>query len=76
MDELINKVAERAGIDTAQAQKAVEAVIEQLQERLPEPLGSMLQNLLDGNAEGKGLADQLQGLTEGGLGNLGGLLGR
>ncbi len=37
MDELIDKIAERSGIDTAQAQQAIETVLEQLRERLPEP---------------------------------------
>jgi uncharacterized protein (DUF2267 family) len=72
MDELISKVAERAGIDASQAQKAIEAVLEQLQERLPEPFGSQLQSLLTGDGEGNDLADQLKGLA----GGLGGLLGR
>ena len=75
MEELINKVAERAGIDTTQAQTAIETVLEQLRERLPEPIGSKLQNLLDGDDEGKGLAEQLQGLS-GNLGGLGSLFGR
>jgi hypothetical protein len=72
MDELISKVAERAGIDASQAQKAIEAVFEQLQERLPEPIGSHLQSLISGEGEGGDLADQLKGLA----GGLGGLLGR
>lgn len=69
MDELISKVTERAGIDADQARKAIEAVLEQLQDKLPEPIGSQLRGLLDGNTDP---GELLKGLT----GGLGGLLGR
>lgn len=73
MDELIKKVAERAGIDATQAEQAVNAVFEQLQERLPEPIASQLKGLLDGGGgEGGDMADKLKGLA----GGLGGMLGR
>lgn len=73
MDELVQKVAERAGINPEQAQKAIEAIMEQLQGGLPEGLVEQLGGLLGGEGgEGGELADRLKGLT----GGLGGLLGR
>ncbi len=66
MDELIQQVAQRAGISPEQAQKAVDAILEQLKERLPEPIASQIQGLLEGNGSP---GDLLKGLP-GGLGGL------
>ncbi len=69
MEELIKKVTERAGIDASQAQNAIDAVLEALQDKLPEPIAGQLRNALDGNADFGGMADKLK---EG----LGGMFGR
>lgn len=62
MDELVKVVADKTGLPEAQAQKAAEAVLEFLKDKLPAPLAGQLDNLL----ENPGAADQTAGL----LGNL------
>ena len=72
MEELIKKVTERAGIDASQAQSAIDAVLETLQDKLPDPIASQLRNALDGNADFGDIGDKLKGMA----GGLGGMLGR
>ena len=76
MEELIELVARKTGLPEATARKAVETVFEFLRERLPDPLGSQLENLLEGGDVG----DILGGIDLGDLGgladNLGGLFGK
>ncbi|GJM39835.1 MAG: hypothetical protein DHS20C20_01170 [Ardenticatenaceae bacterium] len=62
MDELVKVVSERTGLPEAQAQKAAEAVLDFLKEKLPAPLAGQLDNLL----ENPGMADQASNI----LGNL------
>lgn len=64
MDELVQLVAERAGISEDAARTAVVTVLGFLKERLPAPIAGQLDNAL----EGGGLADAAKGL--------GGLLGK
>lgn len=47
MDELVKVVVERTGLPEAQAEKAAEAVMDFLKEKLPAPLASQLDNLLE-----------------------------
>ncbi|MEZ4501109.1 MAG: DUF2267 domain-containing protein [Dehalococcoidia bacterium] len=73
MNELIEQVAAKAGINADQASKAIDAVMEQLQSRLPEPIAGQLRGLLEGGPGGEGgdgpdIGDALK--------NLGGLFGR
>ena len=49
MDQLTKLVAEKTGISNAQAEKAVETVLNFLKERLPEPIGGQLENLVEGS---------------------------
>ena len=74
MSELVKLVAKRADITTAKAKKAVAAVTEYLQEKLPEPVAGVIVTLL---GEGEGVLGQAGSLLEGlgGAGGLGGLLG-
>ena len=65
MEALIKMVAERAGIDESQAAKAVEVVIGQLKERLPEPIAGQVEGLLGGATDGE----------SGGAPDVGGALG-
>ncbi|WP_420630587.1 DUF2267 domain-containing protein [Candidatus Leptofilum sp.] len=62
MDELVKVVTERTGLPEAQAQKATEAVLDFLKEKLPAPLAGQLDNVL----ENPGMADQASNI----LGNL------
>ncbi len=63
MDELVKLVSEKTGLPEAQSKVAVETVLGYLKEKLPEPLASQLDSVL----EGKGAA----GL----MGSLGGMFG-
>ena len=46
MDELIQKVQQRAGIDESQASAAVNTVVDFLKERLPEPIADQVESAL------------------------------
>ena len=54
MEALIKMVAERAGIDESQAAKAIEVVVGQLKDKLPEPIAGQLEGLLGGDGDGDG----------------------
>ena len=49
MNELVAIVAQRTGLSPEDAQKAVEAVIQVLRERLPGPIASHLDAILAGD---------------------------
>jgi hypothetical protein len=70
MEDLINQITSRTGISQEQAQQAVDTVLGFAKSKLPEPLGSQLENALKSGSAG-GVADQVQQQ----LGNLGGMLG-
>ncbi len=70
MEELVRQITERTGISHAQAQQAVEMVVNYAQTRLPAPVAAQLEGALRGG--GSGLADQAQEH----LGKLGGLFGK
>jgi uncharacterized protein (DUF2267 family) len=52
VDQLIQKVRERANIDDDQARTAVNTVVDFLKERLPEPMAGQIEAALDGSAGG------------------------
>lgn len=64
MNELIQKIVERTGINQEQAQKAVEMVAGFLKERLPSPMAGHLDSVLGqgGSAQGSSVADAAKGL--------------
>jgi hypothetical protein len=66
MEELIGRVAERAGISQEQAQTAVNTVAEFLKEKVPAPYSSYIDNFMGGSGSGG---------AEGGLGGMAGGLG-
>jgi hypothetical protein len=68
MDELIQQVQARTGINADQARTAVETVVGFIKERLPEPMRGQVDALLSGQAAGGD--NPLAGL--GNLGNLDG----
>ena len=59
MDELVNLIVEKTGIPEATARQVVDVVVEFLKEKLPDPIGNSLEDLLDG----KGSANLLGGLS-------------
>jgi hypothetical protein len=74
VDKLLELVQEKAGISAEQAQKAIEAVIGFMKDKLPGPLGDQLSKFAGGGDDDGGEDDgggMLGGLTD----KLGGLLG-
>ena len=64
MDDIVKMVVEKTGLPEAQAQMAVNVVIEQIKGKLPENMQGMVDMALGGG-----------GADAGGMGNLGGMLG-
>lgn len=54
MEALIKMVAERAGIDESQAAKAVEVIVGQLKDKLPEPIAGQVEGFLGDDSDGEG----------------------
>lgn len=73
-DQIINLVAERAGISQDQARTAVTTVLGFVKDKLPAPLASHVDALLTGQSSSGDLAGEAQQLL-GNLGGLGGLFG-
>jgi uncharacterized protein (DUF2267 family) len=70
MDEIIQQVAQRAGISEDKARMAVQAVMDQMEKRLPGPLATQIRSHLSG--EGTGGSGALDGISRG----LGGIFGK
>ena len=77
MEELLKAVAEKTGLPADKAQGAIEAVIEFLKEKLPEPIAGQLDNFLGGDDDGDsdGAGAGLGDLLDKGKGMLGGMFG-
>lgn len=73
MEQIVKLVVEKTGISEEQAKIAVETVIAQLKQRLPEPYAKNLDTLLASDL--CGAVDKLDDVA-GMLGGLGGLLGK
>ena len=74
MDKLLELVQEKAGISAEQAQKAIEAVVGFMKDKLPGPLGDQISKFVGGGDDESGDDDgggMLGGITD----KLGGLLG-
>lgn len=54
MDELVKQIAARTGISEAQAKQAVEMTLAFVKDKLPEPYGSQLDAVLEGDLGGLG----------------------
>lgn len=67
MDQLIQMVRDKAGIDEGQARTAVDTVVGFLKDKLPAPIAGQIDNVLGGQGEGEGSSP---------LGGIGGMLGR
>ena len=72
MDELVKLVASKAGIQEAQAEKAIDAVMGFLKEKLPAPIAGQIEGVLSNDAT----IAQAGNLLDQGMGALGGLLGK
>jgi len=73
MDELVQLVSSKVGLPEDKARQAVNVVLDQLKQHLPEPIADQLNKLQQGDKGLQELSD-LQGLLKGG--GLGGLLGK
>lgn len=63
MDELINMVAEKAGLTADQAKTAVTTVLDFLKQKLPAPLAGQIDGLLSGGGDAlKNVTSMAQGL--------------
>lgn len=54
MDQLIQKVQDRAGIDAGQARTAIDTVVGFLKDKLPGPVAGQIDGLLSGRGEDAG----------------------
>ncbi len=61
MNELIEQLKSRVGLDDNEAQSAAQTVIDFLKQRLPAPVASQLDNALAGGAA-KGVEEKLGGI--------------
>jgi hypothetical protein len=71
MEELINRVSEKAGISEEQARSAVQTVVDFLKERVPAPYSGYIDNFISGGGERTGEGGGLGGIASG----LGGMFG-
>lgn len=65
MEELVALVMKKTGLPKETAQTAVKTVLDYLKKQLPAPVGSAIDNLLDGKGQMAGAADMLGGLLGG-----------
>ena len=70
MDELIQQIQQRTGIDEAQARGAADTVLGFLKERLPAPIAGQIDGIVGGGTSGTS-----SNPLSGGLGDLGKLGG-
>jgi hypothetical protein len=70
MDDIIRQLVQQLGLSEETARKALELILEKLEGILPEPIGSQLEGILNGDIDLNDL-----GGDEGLLGKLGGLFG-
>lgn len=63
MEQIINLVMEKTGLDQDSATQAVEIVLSFIKEKLPEPVAAQVEGLLGGDGEeGGGLGSALKGM--------------
>jgi len=61
MNELIEQLKSRVGLDDSKAQSAAQTVIEFLKQRLPEPIAGQIESALSGGGVA-GITDKLGGM--------------
>ncbi len=61
MNELVEQLKTRVGLDDDKAQQAVQTVLGFLKQRLPEPVASQLDSIISGES-GEGIAGKLGGM--------------
>jgi hypothetical protein len=77
MEELLNKVVEKTGLPLDKAQGAIDAVMDFLKEKLPEPIVSQIEKFMEGGGDALGgVTDKLGDVTGGITDKLGGMFGK
>ncbi len=61
MDELVNLVAQKAGLSPDQARTAVQTVLDFLKQKLPAPVAAQLDGVLSGKGPDLGAVGKLFG---------------
>jgi uncharacterized protein (DUF2267 family) len=66
LESIVDQVVQRTGISQDQARTAVDVVVSQLEQRLPEPIASQIRARLKEGGSGKGssLGDAAKGLGD------------
>lgn len=62
MNELIEQLKSRVGLDDSKAHSAAQTVIEFLKQRLSAPVASQLDSVISGSGGVEGMAEKLGGL--------------
>lgn len=68
MDQLIEQISQKTGLPAEQAQAAADTVLEFLKGKLPESVGGLLDQAIEGGGEGGeggGLGEMAKGLAGG-----------
>ena len=67
MEQLLEQVQDKAGISAEQARKAIDAVVEFMQDKLPGPIGDQVAKLVSSGDDGDdgGMVDKLGGMLGG-----------
>lgn len=77
MEELLNKVVEKTGLPLDKAQGAIDAVMDFMKDKLPEPIAGQIQKLVEGGGDALGgVTDKLGDVTGGLTDKLGGMFGK
>lgn len=74
VDQLVQKISEKAGISEEQARTAIRGVMDHLGDKLPAPIAAQVEKYLEGG-DGGADADDGGGLMGKVTGGLGGMLG-
>jgi hypothetical protein len=72
MEELIKLVSQKTGLSAEQSKMAVDTVVGFLKAKLPAPIASQVDGVLNGG----GVASAVSALSGGGLGGLGDMFGK
>jgi uncharacterized protein (DUF2267 family) len=72
MDELVKLVQEKTGLSKAQAEKAVDVVVKFIKDKLPQPIATQFESIL----QNENVMDQAADAAKKGLSGLGGLLNK
>lgn len=70
MNEVVKMVSQKTGLDEAKSQQAVEAVMSFLRDKLPAPVASQIDNVMNGDGASKrggmgGVAKSIGGMMGG-----------